>query len=792
MKCYHCNLEIYKEYSIEINKKIYKMCCPGCLAVFQFIINSNLNDYYKNREYPGNKIDFLHIDQNDELKENKYYKANEYSKKNITLSIEGISCAACIWLIEKHFSKINSIINFKISLITSKVNLTWYSNLIKLKSILNEFKKIGYKAYPYKIKLQEEINKKEYNEGLKNLIISGLGMMQVMMLSFALYIGEFYDIAFNYWSFIRWVSFIITTPILFIPGRKIIDNAFRNLKNKNLGMDFTISVSLILAYIASIKNLIYAEGDIYFDSICMFIFFLLTARFLEMRTRHHSMEIIISLENLNNNVARKLTKKNIEKYISLKKIKKNNKIIVKPGEIIPLDGIIKNGFTTIDESMLTGEFKPINKKKNDYVIGGTTNINNKIIIKVTNNYKKSKLNKIIKILEKTTATKILNNNIINKISKYFVTIVILLTIIITLIWIYIGHQNVINVTLSMLVITCPCALSLAIPTALVTSVNALAKNGIIINKENIFEEINKSTDIIFDKTGTLTINKYYIQKIKLFRNVSIKKILSLATYIENNSSHPISRAFIKKNIYIYNILENEKTKNIISKGIIGYFNKTKYAIGNLNLKNIINKKKCYIFKKNFNIFLKDKYGIIASFKLINPIRKNLKKCIKDLKMLKKNIHILTGDPSNKVFMLKKNLQIDYIKNNYTINKKRKYIKKLQKNKKKTIMIGDGINDTLALNTSNVSISMGSGSDLAKINSDIILLNNNLLNIKKIIIHSKKTYKIINQNILWAIIYNITGLLIASLDLITPYYSAIGMSLSSLFVVLNSLRAGNIK
>lgn len=789
MKCYHCNLEIQKEYSIKIDNKTYKMCCYGCLAVFQFIIKSNLEDYYKNREYPGNKIEFE--TENESFFDKNSYKEKSLLKKNITLSIDGISCAACIWLIEKHFSKINGIEFFKTNLITSKSNITWNENLINLETILNEFKKIGYKAYPYKTKFQEEINKKEYNEGLKNLIISGLGMMQVMMLSFALYIGEFYDISFNYWLFIRWISFIISTPILFISGKKIINNAFRSLKNKSIGMDFTISLSLIIAYVASIINLIYIEGDVYFDSICMFIFFLLTARFLEMRTRHHAMEIIISLENLNNNIVRKIKKKK-ELYVPLKKIKKNNKIIVKPGEIIPLDGIIKSGFTTVDESMLTGEFKPINKKKNNHVTGGTTNINNKIIIKVINNYKKSKLNKIIKLLEKTTSSKILNNNLINKISKYFVISVLLLTIIITVIWKFIGHENVLNITLSMLVITCPCALSLAIPTTLTTSVNALAKKGIIINKENVFEDINKCTDIIFDKTGTLSINKYYIKKIKLFRNISIKKILSLTTYIENQSSHPISNAFTKNKKYIYSITENEKTKNIISKGIVGYFKKMKYIIGNINLKNIISKKRSKFLKTKFTIFLKDKNGIIASFKLINPIRKNTKKCIKDLKILNKKIHILTGDPSKQALNLKKKLNVDYIKNNFTIKKKYIYIKNMQKNNKKTIMIGDGINDALALNISNVSISMGSGTDLAKINSNIILLNNNLSNIKKLILHSKRTNKIINQNISWAIVYNISGLLIASLDLITPYYSAIGMSLSSLFVVINSLRAGNIK
>lgn len=793
-KCYHCHLKIITEkFTTEFENKKYLMCCPGCLAVFKFIMISGLGHYYKNRDAPGNKIDHLFKIKNlfDEKKiKNKFIKIKKTDAK-IILSIEGVSCAACTWLIENHLIKIPYIKKCTVSLTSSKANIIWDISKMSLNSLINEFNKIGYKAYPYNIKKQEAMHKDEYRNGLKYLIISGLGMMQSMMLSFALYIGEFYEISFSYWCFIRWVLFIISTPVLFISGKNIFYNAYRSLKNKNLGMDFTISLSLFLAYLASIKNLIYNVGEIYFDSICMFIFFLLIARFLEMRTRHHAMEIISSLQSLNTDIVR-ILKNNIEIYTPITDIKINDIILVKPGEIIPLDGKIITGNTSIDESMLTGEFKPISKFKGYKVIGGTINIDNNIIIKVQKIFSQSRLTFIIKILEDINAKKPLDNFIINIIAKYFVISVLIITLIVTCLWIKIGHANIVNIILSMLVITCPCALSLSMPVALVTSINKLSKQGIIITKENIFEKINKITDVIFDKTGTLTVNKYYIKKFKIYRNISIKKIYSISYGMEKYSKHPISKAFYNIEIKnIYKINKNILIKNHINKGLVGITFNNIYNLGILNLSKKVSKKIKIKNKKNhdFYIFLSDKNGLIVSFKLINPLRKNAFICVKKIISLNINTHLLSGDSSNKVRQIKSKLNIKYYKKNTSIEDKVKYIDKLQKNKKIVMMVGDGINDSPALSKASISVALGSGSDLAKISSDIILLNNNLLNIFFIIKQSVKTKKIILQNISWAILYNFTGLLLASLDLITPYYAAIGMSLSSLIVVFNSLRLG---
>ncbi len=804
-KCYHCDLPLKNNnYTVNFQNKNYTMCCPGCSAVFKFITSTGFSDYYKNREMAGNNINtLLNIQNYNKLKifdkktiQKKFLVNDKHKYNNIILAVDGINCSACTWLIERHIGNLNGIKNIYINLATCRVNITWNKNIISLSKLLYEFQKIGYIAQPYNLKNQEKINDYEYKNGLKNLIISGLGMMQVMMLSFALYMGEFNDIQFSYWSFIRWMSFIITTPVLFISGQKILLNALKNIKNKILSMDFTISLSLILAYIASIKNLIYNNGDVYFDSICMFIFFLLIARFLEMRSRHHATAVIYSLQELKTDFVRKIFLNKITKYVSIEDLKINDHILVQANEIIPVDGIIIDGCSNIDESMITGEFNPICKFKGNHVLGGTLNLNNKLIIKITHTIETSKITLIIKLLEQIGSKKQSDVFIINIISKYFVLAILFLTGIVTFIWIQIGHNNILNIILSMLVITCPCALSLSVPVAITTSINALSKIGFIITNEDIFEKVMKVKNIVFDKTGTLTINKYYIKKIKLFRNISIKKISSLTHNIEKNYNHPISKAFININKnFLYKIKDNDSQiiKHYISKGLKSKITKNIYKLGNINfVKKNLKTNISFIKKINRSIIiLTDSSGILTSFNLLNPLRKNSNECINKLKKLNFNIHLLTGDNSNKVNDITKILDIKKYKKGCTVEDKIKYINKLKKNNNFVIMIGDGINDAPALRTANISIAMGSGEDITKINSHAILLNNNLMNIYKAIKHSSKTTKIIKQNIFWAVCYNFIGLLIASIDLITPYYAAIGMSLSSLLVVFNSLRLGKI-
>lgn len=803
-ECFHCGLPVFdkNEYTVMINGVLRFMCCPGCLAVSRFILENGFSDYYTHRSARGSTInDLFFADKglldvyNDPVVQKKFVKATGDNLSHIIIAIDGITCAACTWLIERHVKKVTGVYKIFVNLATCRAQITWDIKVISLSKLLEEFECLGYKAYPYTPQKQEEYYKLEYKKELKKLIIAGISMAQVMMLSIALYIGEAKDMSHVYWVFIRLICFSLTFPVIIFSASGIFYNALRSIKNKNFGMDITISLSLLLAFAASVRNLLHGVGDVYFDSICMFVFFLLIGRFLEMRARHHAGEIIYSLQELNTGVATILTKNGKEKKItSIENIELDDFIFVKSNEIIPMDGVIMSGASSVNEAMLTGEALPVFKKTGDCVVGGSYNIENDITIKATKTKHTSTISTIIQLLEQAGSAKPKINTLANAVAGYFVLTVLILTFIATLIWIKIGNENILSIVLSMLVVTCPCALSLATPVAMTSATSALAKSGFLIAKEHTLEKLSAVTDIIFDKTGTLTVNNFFIKKIKLTSDVSIKNVFSLALILEKESKHPIAKAFTTSKIPFNDVKSTHIIKNYINQGIEGVIDEKSYRLGKASFikdwtKNFTNIKN--LQDDEIWVILADKEKVLAWFNLTNPLRKDSIECIAKLQSLNINIHLISGDASKNVDHVADILKIKNRNKNASVTDKLKYINLLKENKAITMMIGDGINDAPALNASHISTAMGSGADLTKINSDSILLNNNLINISKSIQHGRKNKTIIKQNIAWAICYNITGLTLAAFGLITPYYASIGMSGSSLIVILNSLRLGKI-
>ncbi|HFL8794936.1 MAG TPA: heavy metal translocating P-type ATPase [Candidatus Azosocius sp. HAIN] len=800
--CFHCNLIIANDVNIYliINKKIKYMCCYGCKEIIKFIIDSKLGNYYIYREKNVTNVEKISYnnyeiyDKNDIIK--KFVTKNSLDLYEVTISINGIVCSACFWLIEHHIKSIIGIHKIFINFSTSKAQIIFDLKIIKLSSILMEIRKIGYDAYPYVFKIKETLDNIEYKNELKKLIISAIGSMQIMMLSFSFYLYDLNDIGISYWLFIRLFNFIIATFLIIFCSEKFILNAYRSLKLKTLTIDTIISLSIFMIYFLSVYNFLNKSDKIYFDSVCMFIFFLLLSRFLEMRVRHYCTKLIYSLQKLTTNMA------TIIKYNNLNIIKKFQKnvddilisdiILVKIGDIVPLDGIVLSDDCIVDESMITGEKIPIYKKRKDFIIGGCINLENILILKPFSLNKNSFITIIIQILEKMSSIKPKIVRTTNKISSYFILIVLISIFFADIYWFFKDCYNILNVTISMLTVACPCALALSVPIAITCSTNILAKSGFLIIKEHVLESLSNITDVIFDKTGTLTVNYFVLKETKISSKYNMSYVFNLSYSLEILSNHPIAKVFSKNLILkkneIYNVLNY---KEYINCGVEGIINGKKYRMGKLNfIKDfckIDDKFDFFNFRDDLCIFLSNDYEIIAIYHLINPLRYSSFKGINELKLLNLNLHILTGDPSYSTNKISKNLKIKFFFKNASIQDKLFYIKKLQKNGAKIMMIGDGMNDILAFKISQIAVAMGESTDLAKISSDVTLLNNNLLLLSKAIKSGIYTDKIIKQNIIWAVIYNIIGLFISFLGLIEPYYAVIGMSFSSLLVVCNSLR-----
>jgi Cu2+-exporting ATPase len=579
-------------------------------------------------------------------------------------------------------------------------------------------------------------------------------------------------------------------PVILFSAKPFYQAAYRDIRTGHLTMDIPVSIAILGAFSASAWITIYSQpslvNDVYFDSVSMFTFFLLLGRFIEMQTRHKHLNSDIEMSRLLPSTAIIRTESG-EKSIPAHKLEIDDILVIKQGQIIAADGIVIQGYSRVDESALSGEFLPIEKSKGSFVSGGTVNIENTLHVKLTAKPKDSRVAAIIKMLDKAQSQKPRTVLIADKVASYFVATVLLASVIVGIIWYFIDAERIFPVILSVLVVTCPCALSLATPTALTSANTYLRLRGFLITKAHALEAMTQITDIIFDKTGTLTKGKLSLEKTDTYNNYTAEEALEIAAGLEAHSSHPIAHTFIP---YFKN--EAHCIKNILGKGLSGIYKLDKgkpktYFLGSLEyaLQNI-SPTSLKPFS-GLNIYLSDGQNIIAHFMLSDSLREDSKKAIQSFKNMGLKTHILSGDQEHSVTSIAKSLQIDSYHANQSPEEKLHFVKRLQTQGKQIAMVGDGINDLPVLSGAKLSIAMGEASDITKMNSDAILLNSKLAVLNEAFAKAMQTRKIIKENITWAIAYNLCMLPLAAAGFVPPYLAALGMSLSSLIVVFNSIR-----
>ncbi len=805
-KCFHCfepipsRIDLY----VTINNKKQPMCCIGCQAVAQTIVDNNLTQYYQVRTEPAQKGQPLIPDQikknkllDEDILQNEFiHQTGEY--KEAILTIDGISCAACAWLIEMQITKLFGILSITVNATTQRATVKWQDNILQLSDILNKIENIGYQALPFKASDIEIRNARQSKTFIKHLGISGILMMQIMMIAFGLYFGVFGDMSPQSKTYLRWVSLLLSLPVVFYAALPFYIAAFNALKTKHLSMDVPVSIAIILAFSASAWATVTQRGEVYFESVSMFTFLLLIGKFLEFRARSRAAQVSANLLKLMPITATKVTSdaknKDIihsEKLVAAKSLQLGDFVLIKPGEIVPADGIIISGHSQLNEAMLSGEQHPISKTINDSVFAGTINGDGNLTVEVKKLTSHSFLSQLIRLSEQSQAHKPKLARLSDKIAQYFVAIILLSAIATAFYWQQHMPEEAFWITLSVLVATCPCALSLATPTALTCATTRLNRDGIMIKSAHVMETIPKINCFAFDKTGTLTTGAFSIAKISLITNDALnldkKEIVTIAAALESFSEHPIAKPFIKHRDFHINA---QNTKVYSGKGIIGTINDITYSIG----------KPSWLLK-NTNIELENKYKdatcvllcgktLIAAFYLIDEVRSESKYVLQELNK-KNKIIILSGDNQDACKKIASELSIKQCYGNLSATDKMNIIKNLQtnhQNKKYTIaMVGDGVNDSPVFGAAHISMAMGCGTDIAKSGADIILLNNDLTSINTLIHIAAKTRKIIFQNYLWALGYNIIMLPLAMSGYILPYMAVIGMSASSILVISNSLR-----
>ncbi|MFC3121728.1 heavy metal translocating P-type ATPase [Agaribacter flavus] len=816
--CYHCGLPNTEgnKYLVKIKQVDYPMCCPGCYAVASAIVDNGLESYYEFRTELAERGDAaldatmakLAVYDEPELQEEFVFDQGKH--KQIQLTIEGISCAACAWLIEKQLAKLSGIKQIAVNVAARRAMVTWDDKIVQLSGVLKRLKQIGYDGLPFQPDDHEASYKKEQKSYLKKLGLAGIMTMQVMMLAFGQYFDVFGNLEADTIGYFNAVSLLLTTPVVLYSGSVFYLSAIKAFQAYTVNMDVPISVAILATYIAGLLAVNSEGGEVYFESICMFVFFLLVSRFLEHRSRHKAAELSSNMLKLIPVTASKWQEGAWHSVLA-KQLRVDDKVMVKAGESIPIDGTIVEGQTTINESMLTGEFAPVLKTVGDPVYAGTINQEGTISLAVSKSIKYAVMNQILRLQEVALSSKPKVAQIADQFSRYFVLAVLLISGLSYAYWHHQGNPDAFWITISILVATCPCALGLATPSALTCAMAHLNKKGILLKRADALEQITLASDIVFDKTGTLTLGEFSIQKMhvnqaqitscQLFKALYAGKlktledqkqaVLNVAANIEQYSEHPIAKAFSLEQTLSLNV---SAVNIVIGKGISAQIDGFECHIGSKALiaevlvKN--SSRSNTQLDTNFtlsdaNVYMLVDGVLIAEFCLSDTHQPEAAQLIKQLSQYK--LSILSGDEQANVEKVADELGVKYAYGNNTPEQKLQFVKDAQAAGRSLIMLGDGINDAPVLAAADVSVAVGKASDLAKNAADLVLLGFRLNALHDLLNMAKRTKAKIKQNIGWALTYNFIVLPFAISGMLSPWQAALGMSVSSIIVVYNSTR-----
>ena len=728
--------------------------------------------------------------------------------KKIILSIEGMTCSACSNGLEKYLNKQQGIKQASVNLVMANASIEYDEKILDIDK-LNEFvKKAGFKSLgEFKEIKSEGKNKKEKIKFIIFTVLAIVFMYIAMGHMINLPTLEFIDVNKNPIGYT--ICLFIFAILFIIYGFDVLKNGYKNLIHKTPNMDTLVGIGVLSSFLYSIYSMILIiNGDnsaihnLYFESVAMVIYFIKLGRYLDGISKDKTKEAIQKLVKI---TPEKATVKvdGKEKTVTIDEVHKGDIVVSKPGERISVDGEIIEGKTHLDESFITGESKPVTKEVGQKVIAGSINYDGYIEYKAEKIGKESTISEIVKLVVEASNTKAPIAKIADKVSSYFVPTVIVIAILAFIAYLILGYDfaSSLIVFVTILVVACPCSLGLATPLAIVVAEGLCANNGILVKKSEILENAQKINTIVFDKTGTLTYGKLKISEIKNYTNMKNKELLQLIGSLEAKSTHPIGKAFTDY------LEENKITKveikdfeNASGHGIIGTVNNQKMIIGNskiLEKYNIENnyKKDEEELSKNGNsiVYVTQNNKIIALIGVNDIVRDNAKQVIEELNENKIDTIMLTGDNKDTATKIAEDIGITKVIANVLPSEKTNVIKKLKSENKIVMMCGDGINDSPALTTADIGVSVKSGTDIAMDSSDVILTRDNLDSITRLISISKKTIKIIKQNLFWAFFYNVLMIPIAIGFLkpfgisINPMIASIAMVLSSLTVICNTLR-----
>ena len=789
--CFHCALPVLAQgYTVSIDDRVRTVCCPGCKAVAELIRDSGMARYYTLRDAPepggvrpeDDAGEWQVFNRHDML---AAFASTSGGKTAATIYVGGLYCTACSWLIETTLRAVPGVIEVEVNPITHRLRSLIDARRVGLGDLLATLARLGYRPQPLAPESEAAPERSEQRTALKRLLVASLGMMQAMMFAVALYAGEFTGISADMERFLRLVSFFVTTPVVCYSARPFFAGAVRGIRSRHPGMDVPVAIAIAAAYAASVWSTFYDGPAVWYDSVTMFVFFLSVGRFLEMRARHRSIDQRIALSSILPNTVIRIRHGN-ETRIPASQLVAGDRVRIRAGEAIPADGRLLEGRTSVDQALLNGESRPLAKAAGDTLLAGSVNLDAPILLTVSRTGADTALGTISRLSDRARYARPRLVRVADRIASHLVAALLLVAVLVAAGWSLIAAERAFAITLSVLVVTCPCALALATPAAFAAASTRLAQQRLLVTRGDAVEAMSRATHVVFDKTGTLTRGLPRIVATRAFTEAADAETLTaIAAAIEAASTHPLARAFAA----IDTSCQAIDVESLVGQGIAGTVAGKRYRLG----------RRAYAapaasasgdeepWPSGPSVYIGDGESLLGVFVLDDEPRVDAAETLAALRSMGLKVSLISGDRQAAVARTARELGIDAFSAECTPQDKLEYLKELQAAGAIVVMIGDGINDAPVLAGADASIAPAHAALLAQTSADVIMLGERLRPVVTAIETARRTRRIVAQNLGWAIGYNVTALPLAVAGLVPPWLAAIGMSFSSLIVVLNALR-----
>lgn len=796
--CFHCGLPCPgSTYPIHYRNRNEPACCAGCQAVAQTIIDSGLDGYYQHRTadaqrsepLPAELLEQMRLFDDDTL-QTGFVRIEDGQIREAALLLEGITCAACVWLIEQHLQRLPGLLSIDVNYSTLRARVRWDNTTLHLSDILAAVGAIGYIAHPYDNAKREALAERERKRTLNRLWVAGLSMMQVMMYAIPVYLAGPEGIDDDFLWLLHWASMLLTLPVMLYSAQPFYRGFLRDLRTRRVGMDTPVTLAVVISFLASLWALLQHIGHgIYFDSVSMFVFLLLGGRYLEGLARRKAGAATENLVKLTPAFAHRLadwpTSRDTHEA-AVSQLQTGDILLVKPGEIFPADGRIIDGDSAVDEALLTGESLPQRKTPGDSVIAGSVNCDGPLYLEITQIGQDTRLAGIVRLLDTALTQKPRLAQLADRVAGWFVALLLICALATYLSWLLAGYpEQALWYAVAVLIVSCPCALSLATPAALTAAAGNLAARGVLVVRGHALETLARIDDAIFDKTGTLSNGQLTLHDTLPLSNLNTTQVLRLAQALERDSEHVIARAFGRGD----NLAQATELCNVPGCGVEGMIDNQRWRLGSIDfVEQLAGPCPQTGWQTNHTLIgLGGEHGWVALFALSDTLRDDAAAMLAELRRAGITTHLLSGDQPGAVTEVARVLPIDHWQARAMPEDKLTYVTALQQKGRRVLMVGDGINDAPVLACADVSIAMGCGTDVARYSGDMVLINNRLGQVAAAWRIARGTLHIIRQNLGWAAAYNLAALPLAAAGYLTPWLASLGMACSSLLVVCNALR-----